>query len=160
MYAFPESTATKSPPQKQTTDVYSLMSRAQKAPLVDNPQIQSASLHSPLPFFLHLYIWPFLIAWPLFSSIYLPQDRYDKYIGGQEWTFVWAGTIVTIQSLTWLTTKWNVNLDSLFTSVKARSVREAKLIKVIPILNAGSAEICRLERDYVGFAATATAGMH
>ena len=60
---------------------------------------------------------------------------------------MWAGTIITAQSLAWLVTKWNVNLDSLFTSTKAPDVSHASLIKVIPVTNAGSAEICRLTRD-------------
>ena len=120
-----------------------------RAPLVKNPQIQSATLHNPLPLYLHTYIWPFLAIWPAFFAVYLSEERYNTYIAGSEWTFVWAGSIVTAQSLTWLTTKWNVNLDSLFTSTTARDVRGAKLIKVIPVKNAGSAEICPLARDKV-----------
>lgn len=49
----------------------------------------------------------------------------------------------------WLTTKWNVGIDSLFTTVKARDVPSARLIKVIPVTNAGSAEICMIDRDTV-----------
>ena len=56
---------------------------------------------------------------------------------------------MTLQSLTWLTTKWNVEIDALFTTVKAQSVLGAKLIKVIPVTNAGSAEICRIDEDTV-----------
>ena len=63
---------------------------------------------------------------------------------------MWAGSIITAQSLTWLTTKWNVNIDALFTSTKAADVRSARLIKVVPVTNAGSAEICPLIRDTVG----------
>jgi cation-transporting ATPase 13A1 len=114
---------------------------------VDNPQIQSASLHNPLPLYLRAYIWPFTFIWPIFLAFYLSQERYEKYINGSEWTFVWVATITTLQSLAWLTTKWNVNLDALFTSTKAKDVSSAQLIKVIPITNAGSAEICRLIRD-------------
>ncbi|KAL8822994.1 MAG: hypothetical protein Q9191_006282 [Dirinaria sp. TL-2023a] len=80
----------------------------------------------------------------------LQYQRYSKYIDGSEWTFVWAASITTAQSLTWLTTKWNVNVDALFTTTKAVDVRSAKLIKVIPVTNAGAAEICRLSRDTVG----------
>lgn len=120
-----------------------------RAPLVTNPQIQSATLHNPLPLFLHMYIWPFLAIWPVFFAIYLSEERYNTYIAGSEWTFVWAGSIVTAQSLTWLSTKWNVNIDSLFTSTTTKDVRNAKLIKVIPVTNAGSAEICKLLRDNV-----------
>lgn len=52
--------------------------------------------------------------------------------------------------MTWLTTKWNVNIDALFTSTKAPDVRSAKLIKIVPVTNAGAAEICPLLRDSVG----------
>ncbi|KAL6719754.1 putative cation-transporting ATPase 1 [Lecanora helva] len=121
-----------------------------RAPLVKNAQIQSATLHNPLPLYLHTYIWPFLAIWPAFFAVYLSEERYSKYIAGSEWTTVWAGSIITAQSLTWLTTKWNVNIESLFTSTTARDVRGAKLIKVIPVTNAGSAEICHLLRDNIG----------
>ncbi|WEW58390.1 putative cation-transporting ATPase 1 [Emydomyces testavorans] len=47
-------------------------------------------------------------------------------------------------------TKWNVNIDALFTTVGAKSVDDAQLIKVIPVTNAGSAEICCLDKEYTG----------
>lgn len=117
--------------------------------LVDNSQIQSAELLNSRPLFLHAYIWPFTIAWPAFLAVYLHQDRYDTYIGASEWTFVWVGTIITFQSLFWLMTHWNINLKALFTASKARSVDQAELIKVVPIANAGSADICTLDREKV-----------
>lgn len=120
------------------------------APLVDNPQIKHAELLRPLPFWLRAYIWPFTIAWPVFFAFYLSAERYEKYIGAQEWTFVWCGTIITFQSLAWLSTHWSVDVDARFTASKAASIQEAELIKVIPITNAGTAEICKLEREQVG----------
>ena len=117
-----------------------------RAPLVDNAQIQSASLHNPRPFLLHAYVLPFIFIWPVFFSVYLSQESYDKYINGQEWTFVFAGSIVTAQSLFWLMTFWNVNLRSWFITSSASSVKNAGLIKVIPTQNAGSAEICDIWR--------------
>ena len=75
------------------------------------------------------------------------MDRYEKYINGQEWTFVWVGSILTVQALVWLMTKWNVNLDAAFTTRKASSVDEAEYIKVVPVTNAGSAAICRIDRE-------------
>lgn len=119
------------------------------APLVDNPQIKSAELLRPLPTFLHAYVWPFTIAWPVFLAFYLSTERYEKYIGAQEWTFVWCGTIITFQSLAWLTTHWSVNLAARFTSSAVSKIEDAQLIKVIPIANAGTAEICNLDRDKV-----------
>jgi manganese-transporting P-type ATPase len=121
-----------------------------RPPLVDNPLVKSASLHNPLPTWAHLYVWPFTIAWPVFAAYYLQQETYDKYIGGPEWTFVWTAGIFSLQSLSWLTTKWNVNLDALFTARKASSVESASLIKLIPVENAGTAGICKLERHIVG----------
>lgn len=127
----------------------SILTADRSTPLVKSPQIQSATLHNSLPLYLHTYIWPFLFVWPVFFAIYLSKEQYSKYIGGPEWTFVWAGSIITIQSLTWLTTKWNVNFDALFTTLSAKDVTSAQHIKVMPITNAGSAEICPLIRDTV-----------
>ncbi|KAK3991110.1 putative type V cation-transporting ATPase [Cladorrhinum sp. PSN332] len=120
------------------------------SPLVDNPQIKFAELLRPLPFYQHTYIWPFAIIWPIFLRYYLSADLYDKHIGGQEWTFVWVGSIFSIQALTWLCTQWNINLKALFTTKKAASIRDAELIKVIPIENSGAGDICALVRDKVG----------
>ncbi|BCS22090.1 ion-transporting P-type ATPase SPF1 [Aspergillus puulaauensis] len=120
------------------------------ARLVEDPQIKYASLHNPIPTQLHTYVWPFLIIWPAFFAFYLSPERYDTYIQGQEWTFVWSGSIITLQSLLWLMTKWNINIRTLFTATKARSPDSAQLIKVIPEANSGSAEICRLVRDTLG----------
>ncbi|KAF1811767.1 hypothetical protein P152DRAFT_459229 [Eremomyces bilateralis CBS 781.70] len=119
-------------------------------PLIDSPQIKAASLHNPLPIGLHAYVWPFLIIWPAFFALWLNEDFYDEYIEASEWSFVWIGSIFSIQALVWLTTKWDVNTKALFTSTSAKDVRTAALIKVIPIANAGSAEICTLKRDSVG----------
>ncbi|KAI9052919.1 hypothetical protein LZ554_003191 [Drepanopeziza brunnea f. sp. 'monogermtubi'] len=118
--------------------------------LVDNPLIASATLHNPLPLYLHTYIWPFAVIWPIFFRFYLSDELYEKHINGQEWTFVWCGTIITAQSLVWLCTHWNVNLKSLFTSTSALKVDDAKLIKIIPVMNAGSADICDIVRDNAG----------
>lgn len=117
--------------------------------LVDNPQIQSAKLLTPRPLFLHAYVWPFTIAWPIFLAFYLNPELYDRYIGGPEWTFVWVGTILTFQSLFWLSTHWSVNLKAAFTASTVNSVDQAELIQVVPIVNAGSADICPLEREQV-----------
>jgi cation-transporting ATPase 13A1 len=119
------------------------------APLVDDSQIKSAELLSPLPTYLHLYVWPFAVAWPVFARYYLSPDLYAKHIASEEWTFVWCGSIITLQSLAWLCTHWSVDLKGAFTATRAKNIEEAQLIKVIPIANAGSAEICKLERETV-----------
>jgi manganese-transporting P-type ATPase len=118
-------------------------------PLVDDAQIRRATLHNPLPLTLHAYIWPFLVIWPVFFAFYLPSERYERHIGGQEWTFVFSGTILSLQALLWLTTKWNVNVCAIFTAASARDIRGARLIKLIPVENAGKPEICTLKREII-----------
>ncbi|KAF4982216.1 hypothetical protein FZEAL_2100 [Fusarium zealandicum] len=120
------------------------------APLVDNPQIKGAELLRPLPLQLHAYVWPFAIIWPIFLAFYMSPDLYEKHIGAEEWTVFWTGTIITLQSLVWLSTHWSVDLEGTFKAKKAKDVENAELIKVIPIANAGSPEICKLVRDKTG----------
>lgn len=71
--------------------------------------------------------------------------KYDEYIGSEEWTFVYLGSLLTLNALTWLCVHWSVNLEALFTATKAKSVREASLVKVEPGPNQGKAEMCKLE---------------
>ncbi|CAJ2512455.1 Uu.00g054700.m01.CDS01 [Anthostomella pinea] len=118
-------------------------------PLVDNSQIKGAELLSPRPLYLHAYVWPFAIVWPIFARYLYTPELYEKHISSSEWTFVWCATIITLQSLVWLTTHWSVNLKATFTAAKANTVEDAQLIKVIPIANAGSADICDIIRDKV-----------
>lgn len=128
-------------------------------PLVDNAQIKHAELLRPLPLYLHTYIWPFAFVWPVFLRYYLSQELYDQYIGGEEWTFVWCAAIITVQSLFWLSTHWSVNLAARFKATKAKNIEDAQLIKVLPIANAGSGEICQLVRDKVLFPSPAYQGV-
>jgi len=121
-----------------------------RVPLIDNPQIRKATLHNALPLFAHLYIWPFVVIWPVFFAFYLSDERYEKYINGQEWTFVFAGSIFCLQSLIWLMTFWNINIQAWFTTTSAKGVRDAGLIKVLPEENAGMAEICPIQKDHIG----------
>lgn len=119
------------------------------APLVDNPQVKAAELWKPLPLYLHTYIWPFAIIWPVFLRYYLTPELYEQYISSEEWTFVWIAAIVTLQSLAWLCTHWSVNLQTLFTASRAKTIQDAQLIKVVPVANAGSADVCEIIRDRV-----------
>ncbi|KJZ78669.1 hypothetical protein HIM_02060 [Hirsutella minnesotensis 3608] len=120
------------------------------APLVDNAQIKHAELLRPLPLHFHAYVWPFVVIWPVFLRFYLSPDLYQKYIGATEWTVVWCGAIITVQALAWLSTQWSVHLDARFRASKAKDIQDAQLIKVMPIANAGSSEICRLIRGKTG----------
>ena len=97
-----------------------------------------------MPIHLRLYVWPFTILWPIFFALYFDQDRYDDYIDGQEWTFVWVATIGSLQSLAWLSTKWSVDLATSFTYSKTTSVDDAEYVKI-----AFETSLKKLKTDYV-----------
>jgi len=121
--------------------------------LVSSSLITRITLHNPLPRWAHAYILPFIPFYPLFAIIYF--FKYDEYIGSEEWTFVYFGSLITLNALTWLCVHWSVSLEALFTATKAKSVREASLVKVEPGPNQGKAEMCKLEHVTVLFSPTA-----
>lgn len=93
---------------------------------------------------LKLYVWPFLILYPIFTYAYVV--KYDTWITGQEWTFVFLGSIMTAHSLTWLGTHWNVNFKSSVESRLVKNIANADLIKVNPAPNCGAASIVSIVR--------------
>ncbi|KAK9453271.1 hypothetical protein V1511DRAFT_89513 [Dipodascopsis uninucleata] len=110
--------------------------------LVPNPGVAEATLHDRLPVFLKTYIWPFFFLYPLFGYFYFL--RYEEYINGSEWTFVFLGSIISLQALLWLMTHWSVGIETLFTAKSASNPETAKLIKVIPAANAGQPSVCNI----------------
>ena len=85
----------------------------------------------------------------MFIGVYVTPEQYDKYLQSREWVVVWVGAISTLQALTWLTTHWSVAMKTAFTSWKADNPRTAKLIKIQPIANSGSAEVVPIKHDQV-----------
>ena len=129
--------------------------RASPDKLVSSSLITRISLHNPRPRWAHTYVLPFIPLYPAFGIIYF--FKYDEFIGSEEWTFVYLGTIITLNILCWLCVHWSVNLEALFTATRviplkckcvdgeANSVRDATLVKVEPGPNQGKAEMCKLE---------------
>ncbi|KAK9372997.1 uncharacterized protein V1513DRAFT_419048 [Lipomyces chichibuensis] len=110
--------------------------------LIPNSAVADASLHDPLPTYLKAFIWPFFFLYPIFGYFYFL--RYEQYLNGSEWTFVFLGSIASLQMLLWLMTHWSVNIKALFTATKVTDPENAKLIRVIPVANAGQPAICPL----------------
>ncbi|KAK9475479.1 uncharacterized protein V1510DRAFT_409320 [Dipodascopsis tothii] len=110
--------------------------------LVDNATVVDASLHHRLSLALRAYVWPFYVLYPTFGYYYF--NHYDEYINGSEWTFVYLGSIISLQVLLWLMTHWSVEIETLFTTRKASDPQSASLIRVIPAANSGSASICKI----------------
>ncbi|ODQ56393.1 hypothetical protein SAICODRAFT_4574 [Saitoella complicata NRRL Y-17804] len=108
--------------------------------LVDSPSIVSASLHNPLPRLSHAYITPFLAVYPTYIYFRLNRDW------SPELNFVILGSIITLQSLVWLSGHWSVKIKARTTATKAKSLKDAKSILVYPAPNEGKAEMCDLVR--------------
>lgn len=112
--------------------------------LVPVPGIQEAALCNPKPGLLRPYGWPFLALYPAFFYLYF--FKYDEYLGASEWTTVFLGAIGSLQALLWLMPFWNVSIREAFETEPAASVETASQIKVVPAANAGSPDVCSLDR--------------
>ncbi|KAK9476298.1 hypothetical protein V1514DRAFT_337262 [Lipomyces japonicus] len=110
--------------------------------LIPIPSIAEASLHDNLPVAARAFVWPFFFLYPGFGYFYFL--RYEEYINGSEWTFVFLGSIVSLQVLLWLMTHWSVNLNAVFTTKKASDPTKATLIRVIPVTNSGQPAIVKI----------------
>jgi manganese-transporting P-type ATPase len=102
------------PPLIENTNLVSC--RASPDKLVSSSLITRITLHNPLPRWAHAYILPFIPFYPLFGTIYF--FKYDEYIGSEEWTFVYFGSLITLNALCWLCVHWSVTLEALFTATK------------------------------------------
>ena len=90
---------------------------------MESSLVTRISLHNPLPRWAHAYILPFIPLYPILSAIYF--FKYDEYIGSEEWTFVYFGSLLTINALTWLCVHWSVTLEALFTATKVSLERDS-----------------------------------
>lgn len=113
--------------------------------LVNNPAVAKSQLLTPKPLFLRLYVWPFAIIYPAFLQVYL--TKYDQYIGGSEWTFVYMMAIGSLNALFWLMPHWNIELASKINYDEVKLVSEASYIKITPAPNSGIGEVCQIVRE-------------
>ena len=113
--------------------------------LVNNPTIQGAELLVTKSLILRPYVWPFLIIYPIFGSMYF--NHYDVYIKGSEWTFVYMITLISFNMLFWLMPFWNLDINSKFNYQPVKSIDEASYIKITPAPNSGAGEISQIIRE-------------
>lgn len=112
------------------------------------PGSSEAKLANPKSWLLRPYGAPFLILYPAFAHIYF--NYYEKYICGPEWTYVFLGSIVSLQILLLLMPYWNIRIREWFELVATDTVENAKLIEVIPKPNQGAPDVCAIQRDEDG----------
>lgn len=113
--------------------------------LVDNPAVKSSQLLRPKVLTQRPYVFPFLVLYPWFGHLYF--NNYDEYIKGSEWTFVYLGSIISLQALLLLMPNWNINVDALFNYSKTDSLEEATHILIVAAPNNGLGAITEINRD-------------
>lgn len=113
--------------------------------LVHNQAIQEAKLLLPKPLIARPYVWPFAIVYPLFLQVYF--TKYEQYIGGSEWTFVYLMAIISVNMLFWLMPHWNINIAASFNFTEVKTIAEASHIKITPAPNSGIGEVCAISRE-------------
>ncbi|ANZ74639.1 BA75_00390T0 [Komagataella pastoris] len=113
--------------------------------IVNNPTVLDAKLLVPKALIARPYVWPWTIIYPIWGNIYF--NHYDEYIKGPEWTFVYFGTIVSLQLLFWLMPHWNLNIRAKFQYNVVDEISKASHIRITPAPNTGLGEICEIRTD-------------
>ena len=111
-----------------------------------SPLVRDSRLLIPKPLFSRPYAFPFIPLYATFFHIYF--QSYDVYIKGPEWTFVYLGTLISLNILTWLLPEWNVSIAANFKYSQVKNVQEATHILIFTTPNNGSDGIVPIERIY------------
>ncbi|SCU88127.1 LAMI_0D08878g1_1 [Lachancea mirantina] len=113
--------------------------------VVTSPIVKGSKLLVPKQGLYKPYILPFLPLYATFLQIYLKE--YEKYIKGSEWTFVYLGSLISLNIFIWLLPQWNVKIAAIFNFAKATSISEASHILIHTSSNNGADGIVKIERD-------------
>lgn len=95
------------------------------APRRDQPKVEHSveierlQLLRHLPTLAHVYVAPFLLAYPL--AIYIYTARYDDLLGDQAYTFLLCLALFGSHGLSWLGTKWSTGYRASTTCVRVRA---------------------------------------
>ncbi|KAG0089409.1 hypothetical protein BGZ93_009872 [Podila epicladia] len=119
--------------------------RLAPASLVQTKLIKASSLHSRLPRSQHAYVWPFVFLYPAWTFIYL--FRYDEWIRSEEITFITLGSLLTFNSLLFLTCQWSVSIKASLTCKKESDPTKANVIRIIPEQHHGLGALCDLHHE-------------
>ncbi|PFH48590.1 hypothetical protein AMATHDRAFT_76662 [Amanita thiersii Skay4041] len=114
---------------------------------VESSEIASASLHTSIPWYWHLYGLPFLSLYPVLAYAYF--IKYDTWLVSEEWTFLACVTLAVGHALSYLVTRWNAGARAWITTKKAPSLDGADCIRIIPHQHRGQGEIVPLEKKQV-----------
>ncbi|KAG0237008.1 hypothetical protein BGW41_000300 [Actinomortierella wolfii] len=117
-------------------------------PAFQTKLVKASSLHTRLPRIQHLYAWPFLILYPLWTFAYF--FKYDEWIKSEEITFVTLGSLITINALLFLAGQWSVSIKAIVTCKKESDPSKADLICIVPQKDRGLGALCDLHKEENG----------
>ncbi|CCD25814.2 ion-transporting P-type ATPase SPF1 NDAI_0G00380 [Naumovozyma dairenensis CBS 421] len=111
---------------------------------VSSPLVRDSTLLVPRSVTSKPYFLPFLPLYATFFHIYF--NEYERYIKGGEWTFVFLGSIVTINILVMLMPSWNVKINTKFNYSVVNDVTTATHILINTTPNNGADDIVEIQR--------------
>ncbi|KDN43683.1 putative SPF1-P-type ATPase [Tilletiaria anomala UBC 951] len=111
---------------------------------IQSPDIASITLHKRVPLIWHLYGIPCLSLYPLYLYTYFA--KYDEWVKSEEWTFIYTLGLFGGHALSFLVTRWSIKAKALITCRSASSLKEAEVVRVIPIAHKGEGELVPLKR--------------
>ena len=115
-----------------------------KKSFVSSPIVRDSTLLVPKSLIAKPYVLPFFPLYATFAQLYFQQ--YDRYIKGPEWTFVYLGTLVSLNILVMLMPAWNVKIKAKFNYSTTKNVNEATHILIYTTPNNGSDGIVEIQR--------------
>ncbi|KAG0664739.1 putative cation-transporting ATPase 1 [Maudiozyma exigua] len=111
---------------------------------VDSPLVRNSKLLVPKSILYRPYTLPFVPLYATFFHLYFTE--YERYIGGSEWTFVFLGTIISLNILVLLIPVWNVKMAAWFNFNEAHHINAATDILIYTTENNGADGIVEIQR--------------
>ncbi|OCF39299.1 cation-transporting ATPase 13A1 [Kwoniella heveanensis CBS 569] len=112
-------------------------------PGIVSQEIDSISLHNPIPIHLRLYGLPFLSLYPLLYYAY--YHKYDEWVVSEEWTFIYCVLLFAGHALSFLITAWSSGFNARVSYTTANSLDTASKVRVLPRKGRGNGEIVPLD---------------
>jgi cation-transporting ATPase 13A1 len=115
--------------------------------LIASKSIVKASLHRKLPTYKHAYATPFILLYIIWLFIYF--FAYDELLGSEELTFLTLGGLISLNGLTFLITQWSVLAYVKLTCKEVKLIKEADIIRIVPLEHKGKSTICEIQHNKV-----------
>ncbi|GMM57539.1 ion-transporting P-type ATPase [Maudiozyma humilis] len=115
---------------------------------VESPLVRDSKLLTPKSVMYRPYTLPFVPLYATFFHLYFTE--YERYIGGSEWTFVFLGTIMSLNILVLLMPAWNVKIAALFNFTEVDNLNAASDILIFTTPNNGADGIVEIQRVLEG----------